>query len=324
MERPGSISEQGQVPESLDGKRLDLVAARLFPDYSRARLQEWINDGRLRVNGEVCTRPRTGVACGDLLDLQAEAEPRLDEVSAQPIALQLRYEDAHLAVIDKPAGLTVHPGAGVADGTLQNALLHRYPDNVCLPRAGIVHRLDKLTSGLLVVARTLPAHTQLVRMLQERQIGREYDAVVWGRVVAGGTVDAPIGRDPRSRTKMAVVRGGRGALTHYRVHQRYGWHTHLRVQLETGRTHQIRVHMRHIRHPIVGDDTYGGRQGHGRGMPEALRDALRDFPRQALHARRLHLPHPVEGPDIDVEAPLPADMQALLALMQEQAPDTGD
>lgn len=325
MEQPGSISEDAEVPDSLAGKRLDAVAARLFPDYSRARLQGWIAAGRLSVNGTPVTRARNAVASGDRLVLSAEVDDAaVGESMPQDIAFGVLHADGDLIVVDKPAGLTVHPGAGEADGTLQNALLHRFPETARLPRAGLVHRLDKHTSGALVVARTVSAHTHLVRMLQAREIHREYDAVVWGRLVAGGTVEAPLGRDPRSRVRIAVLAGGRDAVTHYRVHARFGWHTHLRVRLETGRTHQIRVHMKHIRHPIVGDDVYGGRRGHGRGMPEDLRELLATFPRQALHARRLALTHPISGEALDIEAPLPADMHALLDGLQRLSPDRGD
>lgn len=325
MEQSRSISEEAEVPEALAGMRLDAAAARLFPEHSRARLRAWIEAGCLSRNGEVVERARTAVSAGDALHLRAEHTPP-DAAAARPqdIAFDVLHADDAIIVLDKPAGLTVHPGAGAPDGTLQNALLHRFPDLAALPRAGIVHRLDKLTSGVLVVARTPAAHTALVRMLQARDIGREYDALVWGRLVSGGRVDAPIGRDPRSRLKMAVTRGGREAVTHYRVHARFGWHTHLRVTLETGRTHQIRVHMQHIKHPIIGDDSYGGRRGHGRGIPESLREALAAFPRQALHARRLQLRHPASDAVMVFEAPLPADMTELLAQLQRESPDRGD
>lgn len=325
MEQSRSISEEAEVPEALAGKRLDAVAARLFPDHSRARLRAWIEAGALTCNGLPAARPRDPVAAGDYLRISADvAVPEAAAMQPQDIAFDVLHADDDIIVLDKPAGLTVHPGAGAPDGTLQNALLHRFPDLAALPRAGIVHRLDKLTSGVLVVARTPAAHTALVRMLQARDIGREYDALVWGRLVSGGRVDAPIGRDPRSRLKMAVTRGGREAVTHYRVHARFGWHTHLRVTLETGRTHQIRVHMQHIKHPIIGDDSYGGRRGHGRGIPETLREALVAFPRQALHARRLQLKHPASDAVMVFEASLPADLAALLAQLQQDSPDRGD
>lgn len=325
MEQSRSISEEAEVPEALAGMRLDAAAARLFPEHSRARLRAWIEEGALTCNGASVARPRNAVSAGDRLRIAAQLEiPEAAAMKPQDIAFEVLHADEAIIVLDKPAGLTVHPGAGAPDGTLQNALLHRFPDLAALPRAGIVHRLDKLTSGVLVVARTLAAHTALVRMLQARDIGREYDALVWGRLVAGGTVDAPIGRDPRSRLKMAVTRGGREAVTHYRVHARYGWHTHLRVRLETGRTHQIRVHMQHLRHPIIGDDSYGGRRGHGRGIPESLRETLAAFPRQALHARHLQLRHPLTGEAMAFEAAIPPDMDALLTQLQRESPDRGD
>lgn len=307
----------------MDGLRLDQAAARLFPSFSRARLQDWIDHGRLRRNGAAAARRREPVAAGDWLELEARVEADGRDV-AQALSFEVLFADAHLAVIDKPAGLTVHPGAGAPDGTLLNALLHRFPQTATVPRAGIVHRLDKDTSGLLVVALSLPAHTALVRLMQAREIHREYDAVVSGRLTAGGMVDAPIGRDPQHRTRMAVVRGGREAVTHYRVQQRFAAHTWLRLQLESGRTHQIRVHMKHLHHPIVGDATYGGRQLRGSGLSPILRDALTSFPRQALHARRLALAHPIDGTAIEVEAPLPPDMAGLIECLAAEAPDRGD
>jgi 23S rRNA pseudouridine1911/1915/1917 synthase len=230
------------------------------------------------------------------------------------------YADDALAIINKPAGLTAHPGAGQPDGTLTNALLHRWPQTAVLPRAGLVHRLDKHTSGLLVVALNPSAHTRLVAAMAARRIKREYDAVVNGTLTAGGTVDAPISRDPHNRLRMAVVAGGRSAVTHYRVHQRFTYHTHLRVRLETGRTHQIRVHMAQIKHPIAGDAVYGGRLARGVGMDAGLRETLRRFPRQALHARELALQHPVDGRELAFTAEPPADLQALLATLRAAEP----
>jgi 23S rRNA pseudouridine1911/1915/1917 synthase len=244
-----------------------------------------------------------------------------EEVRAAPqdIPLLLVHEDRHLLVVNKPAGLVVHPGAGNPDSTLQNALLALDPKLARLPRAGIVHRLDKDTSGLLVVARTLAAHTALVRMLEDRAIHREYEAVCRGVMTAGGTVDAPIDRHPTDRVRMAVRQGGRESVTHYRVIRRFRAHTHVRVQLETGRTHQIRVHLAHAGFPIVGDRVYGGRLALPRGAGEALRQALRDFPRQALHAARLEFAHPVTGKPVACVAPLPADMQELLRVLAADA-----
>ncbi len=315
----GAASGEAIVPGQLDGERLDRAAAVLFPAYSRARLQQWIESGSLRLNGNAVARTREPVASGDRLTLEIpEAGPEAPR--AQAIGLNVVYADESVAVIDKPAGLIVHPGAGAPDGTLQNALLHRFPQTAALPRAGIVHRLDKDTSGLLVVGLTLPAQTRLSEAMAAREVSREYEAIVNGTLTAGGTVDAPIGRDARNRLKMAVVSsGGRRAVTHYRVLERFPYHAYLRVRLETGRTHQIRVHMAHIRHPIVGDALYGGRLQRGPGLPEAVRQALHEFPRQALHARELAFVHPVDGHECRFESALPADFQALLAALRSAA-----
>ncbi|HUP90824.1 MAG TPA: 23S rRNA pseudouridine(1911/1915/1917) synthase RluD [Solimonas sp.] len=301
------------VPERLAGTRLDAACAQLFDAYSRSRLKSWIEAGRVTVNGEAVTRARHPIATGDLLALAAEPEADF-RVLPQDLPIDVVYADKAIAVVNKPAGLTVHPGAGQADGTLQNGLLFRWPQTAKVPRSGLVHRLDKDTSGLLVVALTLPAHTRLVAMLAAREMGREYDAVVHGSFISGGTVDAPIGRHPRERVRMAVVEPERGrpAVTHYRVHERFEHHTHLRVRLETGRTHQIRVHLAHLGRPIVGDTVYGGDRLQGRGMPPRLRAALKAFPRQALHARELALAHPVSDKSMSWTAEPPADMQQLL------------
>jgi 23S rRNA pseudouridine1911/1915/1917 synthase len=305
---------EAYVPPALDGARLDRAAADLFPDYSRARLQAWIEEGRLLRDGAPAARTRDAVRAGDHLHLTIpglpDAEPR-----AQAIALDVVYADEAIAVIDKPAGLIVHPGAGAPDGTLQNALLHRFPQTALVPRAGIVHRLDKDTSGLLVVALDLKAHARLVEAMAAREIRREYQAIVNGVLTAGGTVDAPIGRDPRNRLRMAVAASGRHAVTHYRVLERFTRHSHLRLRLETGRTHQIRVHMAHIRHAIVGDMLYGGHVQRGTALSDALRQQLRAFPRQALHACELALRHPVDGVERVFQSPLPDDMRMLLAAL---------
>lgn len=306
------------VPAELHGARLDRAAAQLFPAYSRARLQDWIARGLLQRNGQAAARGRDAVAAGDRLQLQIPQLPQTT-AQAQAIALNIVYADAAVAVIDKPAGLIVHPGAGAPDGTLQNALLYHFPQTEQVPRAGLVHRLDKDTSGLLVVALTLSAHHRLVAAMAAREIRREYEAVVNGAMTVGGTVDAPIGRDPHNRLRMAVVADGRHAVTHYRVLQRFRWHTHLRLRLETGRTHQIRVHMAQLKHPIVGDGVYGGQVQRGAGMPEALRSRLRAFPRQALHARELAFAHPDDGRLLSFESPLPADLAELLAALQATA-----
>lgn len=319
-----TVSLTSVVPMELAGARLDQAAAQLFPEYSRERLKDWIKDGRLTVQGKP-GKPKDKVVGGEALSLRAELE---SETEAQPqdIPLTILYEDEHLLVLDKPAGLVVHPGAGNPDGTLMNALLFHCPDLRLLPRAGIVHRIDKDTSGLLVVAKTLPAHTALTAQLADKSVYREYEAVVCGVMTGGGTIDAPIDRHPTDRTRMAVVNRrddederGRNAVTHYRVIARFRGHTHVRVQLETGRTHQIRVHMAHIGHPLVGDPVYGGRPRLPKGGSQEMIRAVQQFPRQALHARRLGLVHPVTGAQLSWESPLPADMVALLATLAEDA-----
>lgn len=311
---PEIIQLNAQVPSELGGQRLDQVAAQLFPEHSRSRLAGWIKEGRLTVNGAVL-RPRDIVYGGACLALEAEREAQV-EFKAQDIALEIVYEDEHLLVIDKPAGLVVHPAAGHADGTLLNALLHHAPQLASVPRAGIVHRLDKDTTGLMVVAKTLEAHTQLVAQLQARSVSRVYEAIVLGVVIAGGTVNEPIGRHSQQRQKMAVTAGGKPAVSHYRVLERFRAHTHVRVKLETGRTHQIRVHMSHIHFPLVGDPVYGGRFRIPPAANPVLVDALRHFPRQALHARFLELEHPATGERMGWESPLPDDFVELLNLLR--------
>ena len=324
MKRTEIIAEalRATVPETLANLRLDAAAAKLFPDFSRSRLKDWIESGALTRNGEGVRRVREAVAAGDVLALTVPENAAPRALRAQALPLAVVYEDKSIAVINKPAGLTVHPGAGVADGTLQNALLHRFPQTAKVPRAGLVHRLDKDTTGLLVVALTVAAHTRLTAMMSAREAHREYDALVVGILPAGGTVDAAIGRSPHSRTRMAVMdvpERGRRAVTHYRVAEKFAQHTRLTVQLETGRTHQIRVHLAHLRHPIVGDPTYGGRALRNGGLPLALREQLRAFPRQALHARTLALEHPTTKKAMSWSAPLPKDFEDLLRALRAHA-----
>ncbi|WP_413664317.1 23S rRNA pseudouridine(1911/1915/1917) synthase RluD [Microbulbifer sp. CNSA002] len=308
-----------QVPANMAGRRLDQAAAELIPDFSRARLQSWIKGGQLTLNGAPA-KAKEKLFGGELIQLRAELEPQ-GSWAAQDLDLNIMYEDDCLMVVNKPAGLVVHPAAGNPDGTLLNGLLHHNPAQELIPRAGIVHRLDKDTSGLMVVAKTLAAQTHLVDQLKQRTVSRQYDALVQGYITTAGRVDAPIGRHRQNRLKMAVLDfGGKEAITHYRVQERYSAYTLLRCKLETGRTHQIRVHMAHIRHPLVGDPLYGGRP---KLPPEASADlveALQSFPRQALHAAELALVHPTSGQDMHWCAPMPADMQALLDQLRADEP----
>ena len=308
-----NIEMSANVPDECCGRRLDQVASELFADFSRSRLQQWIKDGQLRVNGEQQV-PKQKLLGGEVLTIVAELKPEGDW-QAENIPLDIVYEDEHILVINKSANFVVHPAAGNRDGTVLNALLYHCPQLESVPRAGIVHRLDKDTTGLMVVAKTLQAHTDLVAQLQARTVQREYEAVVSGVMTGGGLVDQPIGRHPKQRTKMAVISDGKEARTHYRVLDRFDGHTYIRLKLETGRTHQIRVHMAHIRYPIVGDEVYAGRFRIHKGTSQALRDSLSQFGRQALHARELGLIHPATGEAIGWESDLPEDMQALVAVL---------
>ncbi len=303
-----------EVPPGLSGRRLDQVLAELFSDYSRSRLQKWIKAGRVTLNDKQL-RARDKVSVGDHIRVMIEDEQLVEAVS-QPIDLDIRYEDEHLLIINKPAGLVVHPAAGNPHGTMLNGLLHHDPALQGLPRAGIVHRLDKETSGLLVVARTLKAHKRLVELLQAREIHREYRTIVNGVMISGGSVDEPIGRHPLQRKRMAVVHTGKPARTDYRVLQRFRAHSLLQVKLHSGRTHQIRVHMAHINYPVVGDPVYGGRLKIPAGASEELKSALRSFRRQALHAFKLGFAHPETGEWMEWECAIPDDMQHLLTELQ--------
>jgi 23S rRNA pseudouridine1911/1915/1917 synthase len=306
-----------RVPDVAAGRRFDQVLADLFPDFSRSRLAAWIKAGAARLDGAEVL-PRHIVQGGEAIAVDVRAEREIG-AAAEDIPLDIRYEDADVVVVDKPAGLVVHPGAGNPAGTLQNALLHHDPGLAQIPRGGIVHRLDKDTSGLMVVARSMRAHTSLVEQLGERDVHRQYLAVVYGRIIAGGTIDAPIGRHPRDRLKQAVRDDGREAITHYRVRERFRALTLVECRLETGRTHQIRVHLAHARHPIVGDSVYGGGLRLPKGASAVLVEALRGFRRQALHAERLEFAHPADGRTIAVEAEMPADMAALVDALRTDA-----
>ncbi len=310
-----------RIPEALAGRRLDQALAELLPDYSRSRLTGWIKEGAVHVDGASVV-PRQIVVGGETVVLQVRLEREID-AEAEPIDLDIRYEDADILVVNKPPGLVVHPGAGNPAGTLQNALLHHDPALAAIPRGGIVHRLDKDTTGLMVVARTLRAHTALVAQLSDRDVHRQYEAVVYGPMIAGGTVDAPIDRHPRDRIKQAVREDGREAVTHYRVRERYRAMTRIECRLETGRTHQIRVHMAHIRHPLVGDATYGNGLKFPKGATPELVEALRGFRRQALHAEQLAFVHPASGETVTVKAERPADLDRLIAALRADVAEAG-
>ncbi len=316
MTEPES-SLNAQVPLELAGRRFDQALAELFPDYSRSRLTAWIKSGAALLDGDTVA-PRTILRGGEAVTLSVLMER---EIGAMPedIPLDIRYEDKDVLVVNKPAGLVVHPGAGNANGTLQNGLLFHDPKLAEIPRGGIVHRLDKDTSGLMVVARTLRAHTSLVEQLSARTVHRQYAAIVYGSMISGGRVDAPIGRHLHDRLKQAVREDGRDAVTHYRVRERFRAMTLVECRLETGRTHQIRVHMAHVKHPLVGDNQYGGLLKLPKGASEEFVAALRGFKRQALHAERLEFLHPKTGKTIAVEVEPPADMQALLIALREDA-----
>lgn len=311
----GTEKHNKPIPDALAGLRLDQALAKMFPDYSRSRLSAWLKAGAVLVDGEQ-RRARDKVDGGEQIELEVLVQVA---VRSEPEAMSLNivFEDASVLVINKPAGLVVHPGAGNPAGTLMNGLLHHAPALEELPRAGIVHRLDKQTTGLLLVAKTLAAHTALVRALEERRISRRYLAVCQGVLTGGGTINEPIGRHPLDRTRMSVRDNGKPALTRYTVIERFRAHTYVNVALETGRTHQIRVHFAHRRHALLGDPVYGGRLALPAGASETLIDRLRSFKRQALHAAQLELLHPVSGAALQLDAPLPDDFASLVETLRD-------
>lgn len=311
------IIQSAQAGPGLVGMRLDQAAAALFPDYSRGQLQKWLRAGELLVDGQQL-KLTYRISGGETLALDAQPE-RQGEVLAENISLDIIHADEHLLVINKPAGLVVHPAAGNPDGTLQNALLYFDPDLASIPRSGIVHRLDKETSGVMVVARSLKAHHGLVGQLQNRTMSRTYEAVVFGETDPDSSISTDIGRHPVHRKRMAVVQFGKPAVTHYQRVRLFHGFSQLSVSLETGRTHQIRVHMQHIGHPLVGDPTYGRSKKSIKGMSKLLADTVNEFPRQALHAYHLSFLHPADGRIVSFEAPRPKDMEELLAVLENEA-----
>ena len=308
-----------QIPATLSNKRLDQALASLLPDHSRTEIKNWIENDLVLVNGKL-TKAKTKVRENDELIVTIAPKPPI-AYEAQAIPLDIIYEDGSLLVINKPVGLIVHPGAGNRDQTLLNALLHYLPTLQELPRAGIVHRLDKDTSGLLIIAKTPVSLKSLQNQLKKRSLIREYQAIVQGLLISGGTVNVPIARHPHERTKMAVVDGGKEAITHYRILEKYKAHTRLTVRLETGRTHQIRVHMLYINHPIIGDQTYQGRPISTKQQSESLRQCLKEMKRQALHAYRLEVEHPVTTERLTFKAPLPDDILKLINQLREDLHD---
>jgi 23S rRNA pseudouridine1911/1915/1917 synthase len=306
------------ITDDLIKQRLDKTLVKLLPDYSRAQIQRWIKAGYVKVNQQIVKVSDTKLKEGALISLEAKIEPLLQSHKPEKLPLNIVFEDEALIVVNKPVGLVVHPGAGNIKHTLMNALLYHCPALNQLPRAGLIHRLDKDTSGLLLVAKTPQSYQYLVNALKERTIHREYRAIVKGLMIAGGKIDAPIGRHVRYRTQMAVKEtGGKTAITHYRVLKKFQAHTYLAIKLDTGRTHQIRVHLMHIHHPVLGDQTYG-KHIHPKGhLSEKVLQAIRSFKRQALHAYQLKLKHPTTQKDLTFEAPVPDDMQSLLHALCE-------
>ncbi len=302
------------VPDELAGLRLDQALAKMFPDFSRSRLKSWLVGGAVLVDGE-SRRPKDRVDGGEQIELNIVAEVAVRS-APEPISLDVVFEDDDLLVINKQAGLVVHPGAGNPTGTLMNGLLHHSPALAELPRAGIIHRLDKDTTGLMMIGKTLPAHTALTRALAEREVSRHYVAVCRGVLTGGGKIDEPIGRHPVDRTRMTIRQDGRPAVTHFTVRERFRAHSFVDVKLDTGRTHQIRVHFAHRRHALLGDGVYGGRMGLPAGATAALIDELRGFKRQALHAAQLKLLHPVSGDELVLDAAVPEDFSHLLDVLR--------
>ena len=305
------------IPDRLIGQRIDSALAVMLPDYSRSKITSWVRSGKALVNDKTF-KAKEKVLGGEIVALTIEKE-KTNAWLGEDIAIDVVYEDEDIIVVNKPVGLVTHPGAGNWTGTLANALLHYEPLLATLDRAGIVHRLDKNTSGLMVVARSELAQKNLVEQLQTHAVSREYSAIVYGHMISGGTVDAPIGRDPKDRIRQAVAEEGEGkdALTHYRVIDRFAHHTHVKCILETGRTHQIRVHMAHIEHPLIADPMYGGKVRFPKKADEALKDVLKGFNRQALHAKKLSLMHPISGEEMSWKVPLPQDLQDLLQALQK-------
>jgi len=307
---------QQNIPSELAGQRLDQVLANLFPQYSRSLLQNWIKQGWVQLDDKTITKMSVKVQSNQSIVVKAEIKPQ-EHWQAQQIPLNIIFEDEAILIINKPVGLIVHPGAGNPDNTMVNALLHYEPKLAHVPRAGIIHRLDKDTSGLLIVAKTLESHHALTSAMKNRAIKREYLGIVKGQLLTSGTIEAPLGRHPSQRTRMAVIPLGQPAITHYRVLERFNAHTYLQIELETGRTHQIRVHMAHIRHSLVGDPLYGKHIAAAGKLPEPVRQILQQFKRQALHAFRLSLQHPISDKPLSFEATLPEDMQQLLNSLRE-------
>ncbi len=307
------------IPDELAGLRLDQALARMFPEYSRSRLKEWLLAGAITVD-DGPKRPRDAVSGGEMVQMEPLAEATV-RAEPEPIALDIVHEDKDLLIVNKPAGLVVHPGAGNPAGTLMNGLLHHVSSLQEIPRAGIIHRLDKETSGLLLVAKSLTAHTALVRLLADREISRHYLAICNGVLTGGGTIREPISRHPVDRKRMSVQQNGKPAVTHYTVKERFGAFTYVNVKLETGRTHQIRVHFAHRRHALVGDQVYGGRLALPKGASEELIQVLRHFKRQALHATRLAFMHPSTGEAVEFEIAPPKDFQMLVETLRRDVED---